>query len=257
MHPFTKLLSLGIFLSAALLACDHQVLNGTDGDSDGGCVGPAPEPYPGCPSMCLAGQWVHNDMCANRPCPNARPADGDSCTWEGQICSYLETTYGNCYEDEYYEVNLICTTAGWTTTTTYCSPIECPDSLPVQGADCSDWYDAYACSYAYEDECGPADAHASCDYSTSTWIVEATSACTVCDQHASADTCAANPACRWLVPGCGEPALPVEGCFPADDCAADGCDEGETCTTSWHDPCWNASCDACGAEVQVCLPDAG
>lgn len=61
--------------------------------------------------------------------------------------------------------------------------------------------------------------------------------------------------CRYLVPGCTDPALPEAGCFPADDCQTDAdCGAGLTCQDAVYDPCAGEDCDACGASARICLP---
>ncbi len=74
-----------------------------------------------------------------------------------------------------------------------------------------------------------------------------------CAAHAEA-ACGADPACRWLVPGCGDPPLPAAGCFALGDCAPDACAPGLVCQIAVYDPCTLAGCAACGADALLCLP---
>ena len=91
--------------------------------------------------------------------------------------------------------------------------------------------------------------------------------CDACGQEVHAcipeGTCAVVPGeeecgasgCRWLVPGCDEPSLPRQGCYPAEDCAGDDdCPPGTSCREVAIDPCWNMGCNACAGPASVCLP---
>lgn len=72
------------------------------------------------------------------------------------------------------------------------------------------------------------------------------------------ESCEADTACRWLVPGCEEPALPAEGCFPAAECRAGACAAGLECRAVQVDPCAGRPCKiaVCAIETRVCLPPA-
>ena len=61
------------------------------------------------------------------------------------------------------------------------------------------------------------------------------------------------PRCEMLTPGCGPDALPVAACYVRCSRDAD-CGIGESCHQRSFDPCAGKNCDACGAQVGVCLP---
>jgi hypothetical protein len=62
--------------------------------------------------------------------------------------------------------------------------------------------------------------------------------------------------CRWLKPGCGQPALAVTGCYDLAlmNCVLTGrCPSGKTCQRQVIDPCNNgADCNTCGQTVSFC-----
>ena len=91
------------------------------------------------------------------------------------------------------------------------------------------------------------------------WTIEEPSQCEAppsqCFEYAQSGACDADVNCRWLVPGCDEgmaPSVEVAGCYPAADCESVDCASWGKCETVTHNPCWNAPCDACGAETEVC-----
>ncbi len=244
--------------------CTPSVVNDNDDDHDpiptpGECDAPPPPASGWCPPSwaCLDGEWVDTAGACPDPCPVDRPWDGDPCDAIGAQCSYDEPMWDCTGEEEGTStVTLQCTEQGWSTVGYRCMPEPiCPDAVPVSGGDCSDWMEAYFCSYQVETSCGQQSAWAECWWEEGDqwlWHVELSEPCDSCEGIADAGTCAANSACRWLEPGCDEPAVSA-GCYPADDCTEGSCGDGQTCTTASYDPCWNAACDACGAEALLCL----
>ena len=251
--------ALSLVVPALLLAwgCKSSV-DAFDGGEQGECEDPPPPSAGFCPAswVCIDGEWVDTGGDCPDPCPIDRPAEGSACTEEGLECGYFvdEEPCGQPAHDE----TVKCLGGAWTTLGPRCEPPpECPEALPTAGGDCTGWADAFGCNYTVESSCGDLPAFAYCDTGTWTWSVELSETCGACDALSDAASCSAAPGCRWLVPGCGEPPLPSEGCFAAEDCVAGGCDEGETCTLVVINPCWNSPCDACGADANVCLGDGG
>jgi hypothetical protein len=225
----------------------------SDDDHDTGCSEPAPPATGTCPPswQCIDGEWMDTAGACPDPCPSSSPAPGSSCNVIGQTCSYEEWVDEPCGDEGMDWVDYTCTGDGWARMINYCQPEpECPDEMPIDGSDCSGWYDAYACRYQVDTACGTKMAWGHCDGVI--WHFELDESCPTCGELQDSAACEADPACRWLEPGCGEPALSQAGCFPLEDCT-DACGEGQTCTTVWTNPCWNSLCDACGAETNVCL----
>ena len=74
--------------------------------------------------------------------------------------------------------------------------------------------------------------------------------------------CDRNPECWFGAPGCvdgqGQVALPprLSGCQPTEiRCEDRPCPMGQTCKKVVNDPCAGQLCDACGAVIQVCVPE--
>jgi hypothetical protein len=185
-------------------------------------------------------------------CPIAVPERGSSCDEIGQRCEY-EEVYGSCGEE--WQV-AECTGEGWQVSyeSTWCS-IGCPEELPIDGSDCTDWGEVQGCFYSETWACGDVQLTAAC--TEGQWKVEAPAACGSCDALGNAASCSANPACQWLVPGCGEEPLAMAGCFPIAACSNETCPEDTSCQLVTVDPCWDSFCNACGMEVEVCQPDMG
>lgn len=213
--------------------------------------------------VCSSGQWDLSDRGRPDPtcdCPASIPADGDSCSREGMLCGYGDDFCG--IPDQEAE----CRDGRWNTWFNSCNPpppFECPQELPLEGTSCDEngWGTPGTCNYDEETPCGTQPVQADCSYDDvalqMVWAVEApTCSSAQCDTYGHKDLCNADSGCRWLVPGCGSGTETVtpEGCYPVDDCTANGCSEGEGCTSTVHDPCAFSLCNACGAEAKVCLP---
>ena len=136
-----------------------------------------------------------------------------------------------------------------------CCPMvgPCPLAVPKNGDSCDPCFGPAWCTY--ENACG--GAYATCGAEGS-WQV-AIDDCPPppsdsCAIHGAEADCKSDPACRWLVPGCGDPKLPQAGCFPSLDCAPDGCAAGLSCQKAVIDPCYGKACNTCSADALLCLP---
>lgn len=239
------------------LACGSTTVVDDDGGGGVGGAGSECGPPPpgsgnnGCPSSyeCIDGQWQDTSG-ACPACPEADPLEGDACVVATQECEY---SVGPCLQDPAFNV-YTCTNGAWELTFSDCTPETlCPDSLPIDGSDCTGWTNANDCYFDVSAWCSADQdvAYASCDVSTLTWKVEMPASCEGC-LYTDAASCEADADCRWLVPGCGENPLLAAGCAPIADCAPDSCTGGATCSTYDADPCWNTLCDACSAPVSIC-----
>ena len=82
-----------------------------------------------------------------------------------------------------------------------------------------------------------------------------------CAGYADRGTCAADPMCTWLQPGCTEPALAAAGCYARSDlgCTSDAeCGQGHQCLKRVVNPCppaggpGSVACTACGLVQTIC-----
>jgi hypothetical protein len=245
-------------LALGLTACSNTIIGG--GESD-------PEPQPGCEGMpeppsdgwcppawsCVDGAWVDTaGACPEPACPMSRPMDGEACDMIGQSCFYEE--FVDCGEGG-GTVTATCTADGWVTAWPRCSPpLECPETIPEHGFDCTGWENASYCQFDLQKSCGDVLAIVSCEYleDDMRWNVQLQDDCGGCAAHETAEGCDADPSCRYLVPGCGDVPVPEAGCYPRFDCVEGACAEGESCTAFTADPCWDSVCDACGIQVSLC-----
>jgi hypothetical protein len=201
-------------------------------------------------------------------CPDVEPAHGSWCPEVG-----LECEYGDDYCDG---MSAFCGPNGWETFYNSCNPPppECPAVQPEVGTVCEPQIDTWGeypswCGYEVETPCGPQIGTLSClmdDLGDVTWQIEQSTpqpSCNLppelCHAYDDAALCGADPGCQWLAPGCADPGGEVTiplGCYPiATDCATEGCGTWGSCLSGIHDPCYGAACDACGAEISVCLPN--
>jgi len=130
----------------------------------------------------------------------------------------------------------------------------CPIDPPSQGGTCAG---DTVCTY--ELDCDVVTA--TCDGATWNVFYEAFE-CNPpppqpCDGYTDPSLCEGDPACRWIVPGCGPNPLDDARCFPTVGCDQDpqSCTDKETCAQISHNPCWNGACQACDTPVYVCLGD--
>jgi hypothetical protein len=184
-------------------------------------------------------------------CPDVKPSTNTPCT-EPLTCEYNE----GCVEVYWCEEGQWHMTSG-------CNPppVEppCPSEAPASGTPCSE---VASCDYTVDHGCGPQTDTATCDGAV--WTVQwGGPSCNppppdYCVSYKTEAECGADAACRWLVPGCGMPALPEAGCFSVTDCAGDfDCPiSGGTCQEVSINPCHNQPCDACGMTVSVCVAPA-
>lgn len=242
-------------LSLSWLGCKINVAVDPPGED---CEGPAPQIPEGawCPPVyeCIDGEWVDTaGACPDPECPAKRPADGKSCDLEGQQCSYEEDVPCGPIET----VTAVCEGGAWVSIHPYCQPEpDCPEVLPVMGADCSGWDFAYACSYFIETACGQQAAFVSCsstEEGAQVWTLQGGVTCDICSGYGSMAECGLAPECQWLTPGCGD--TPTEtGCYPKTGCDVTGCTDDSICVETTYNPCANQPCDACGAPYFACLP---
>lgn len=217
---------------------------------------------------CEGGSWEHDPIASCNPppppaCSDEVPASGSSCNVPGVVCTYTSTDPA-CPSD-------LTATCGddltWSITSdATCNPPPppplCPEELPNQGEPCDG--SEPVCTYPVDTPCGPMDVQAACE--DGVWRVPVVQSPTcnppppdLCYTLATEGECAAlGSFCRWLVPGCADPAsgpaqLSQAGCFPSFDCAvSEQCPVGTSCQEAIYNPCYNLACDACGAVAKLC-----
>lgn len=85
-------------------------------------------------------------------------------------------------------------------------------------------------------------------------------ASSACGSYNTPATCAADTSCKWLQPGCTEPALAAAGCFAKTSlgCTTDAsCGAGHQCLKRFVNPCvalnpGDTTCAACAASETIC-----
>ncbi|MEZ4293819.1 MAG: hypothetical protein R3B70_02500 [Polyangiaceae bacterium] len=246
--------------SAAALGCNNTVSVEPTGTTTGGndCEDPPPEVPPGtyCPPayVCIDGEWVDTaGACPEPECPLFKPDDGDACQLVGQTCPYEEEIPCGPIE----QVNAVCTENGWISMYPKCQPEpECPDEMPIAGADCAGWDYAYDCYYQLEAMCGSKAVSFTCVFTENeqVWLVQSGETCGPCKDHGSEAECALDAECQWLTPGCGPEPIQT-GCYPKTGCDLTDCPTDDSiCVETTYNPCYNQLCDACGASFFACLP---
>jgi hypothetical protein len=207
-------------------------------------------------SAALVAPGCLSDVTSNPPgisssCPEASPVHGDPCADSALVCSY---------SDGCGSFDMVCGDDGrWTTNySVSCNPpppLYCPDTIPMHGDPTC--FGEGTCDYM--DECG-LPVTASCEGTA--WNVVYQGTCNpppACDLLGTPEECTGGGACRWLTPGCGDPAttpaLPEAGCYPLGDCVDDtSCAAGAACKQFMVTPsCVDEGCDACGQAVSLCL----
>ncbi len=198
-------------------------------------------------------EWgVQSSVCSPAAVDCWSAGQGDVCAVPGDSCGEDDGPCGSgfqntCGADHHWQVGTApggdCCGDG---------ELPCPMTAPNDGDPCEACVDQVGCTY----DCGTT---ASCGMD-SVWHVTIgdcpppppTDPCA----SLSADACAANAGCRWLVPSCVMPALPQAGCFDAADCTVDTCVPGLTCQYAWVavDACDAGDCSACSAQAALCLP---
>ncbi|MDI1446053.1 hypothetical protein [Polyangium sp. 6x1] len=190
-------------------------------------------------------------------CPQEAPTTGEACS-DVLTCKYeLDIGCGP------QPATANCDGTSWSINTDIsCNPPipePCPAEMPSQGAAC---LGPLTCSYEFDVGCGPQTATATCQ--DGSWSIDAGISCNppiptdnpadMCQYIATEEECATVETCRWLVPGCGDPALSQAGCFAAQDCVGVTCGDAKTCQEASINPCHNQPCDACSMTVKLCLP---
>lgn len=129
-----------------------------------------------------------------------------------------------------------------------CNRDRCPPTLPTDGDEC----DVYQLDCLYPITCG--DASALCDGFV--WHVSLP----ICPQPNTCldvpteQECNQTGGCEWLVPGCGEPALPAAGCQSTSECTEEDCPFDWSCELVIVHPCTIDPCGMCYAERLACVP---
>jgi len=193
-------------------------------------------------------------------CPPSEPHEGEPCNLVGMSCTYPVAT--DCAKSD--DIATCAPNGAWTITyenegccNDPCScggscGGTCPSMLPAQGDPCDSEVDGFPCLYDTSTPCGVVSVTATCN--SGAWNVTpppcvGTGDCTI---YTASEACLSDPACRWLVPGCGMPTT-VEGCYPATDCVEGTvCASGQSCLKIVFDPCWNGDCSVCSADAFVC-----
>lgn len=190
-------------------------------------------------------------------CPSSTPMDGSSCDAAGRTCIFHE--FSDCAKSDAIAV---CNGSTWTITHDYegccedpcsCDGIcgePCPDVAPKNGDVCDPDADLEMCSYLLTTACGAQQATATCIGATWNVVALPCNAGSPCAMYTDPQSCDIDPACRWLSPGCDQVQIP-EGCYPAEDCVADACPAGETCTGFSADTCSDIDCNIC-SKVFLC-----
>lgn len=239
--------SLGLALTAVLAACSANVR------LDDECGPPPPPGACGSDFSCVDGEWRSDgDALCFVPCPVSLPADGESCAELGQSCSYEEDQPCGPIS----QVTAECTEEGWVSFWTRCQPEPiCPEELPTIGGDCSEWYDAYFCSYDLACAAG-VQAQVSCNFSTDppTWQLDSDAIhCDDCGSVSSDAECGVYAVCDWKVPGCAPNAL-TEGCYPVEGCdVAPSCGPTEICVPQSEGCPEGVRCDTCDSPYHACV----
>jgi hypothetical protein len=179
-------------------------------------------------------------------CPDTPPEVGAFCDAVA-VCGYGEAPCGSSFS---------CTDGAWQSAGGCPSPPgACPAKLPTMGAPCKSA--GQACTFTFPGSCSGVFV-ATCDAQLQWAVTDETPPCMPpgpCSGHVTTDACAADVACRWLVPGCGMPgAMFSPGCFPKAACAADtDCSTGLACQAIDVNPCFDAMCQACSESTTTCL----
>lgn len=201
---------------------------------------------------CIGNEWKSSsEGCP--VCPDTPPKSGEACPGHGLLCEYELSA--DC-------VRATCVDGAWSATTIACMPAGTGGSggggsagSGGGGAGGSAGTGSGGTGQGGENQGGAAGNGAGgAGQSGAAGAAGTGSGTANCRMFLDSATCAEAEGCRWLEPGCSEPPLPQAGCFPTQPCdAAHACDAGTTCQTVVYDPCAGAACDACGAEVAVCL----
>lgn len=140
----------------------------------------------------------------------------------------------------------------------------CPEEAPDEGANCEPA--SAPCSYDLDTACGPKNIRVDCETDvgseTASWHYEppvCAPTTPACGTYEVPSLCNADTTCRWLTPGCDDPMLTAfeAGCYPIDDCTAASCGANAVCTDVSYNPCFQSTCEACGAPASLCIAQDG
>jgi hypothetical protein len=191
-------------------------------------------PSSACTTACLEGKPGSACALLGETC-----GIGDECSYEEWQCSEDHTwsvTYDDGPDDD----------CG-------CDGSACPVAPPADGVACDPCQDSDYCMYFLQTTCGPKGAAVGCG-PDGVWTTLLEQEPCDCTAYPTVEACEADPGCRYLsAGGCEAPTLDQSGCFPKNDCAADGpCPAGTTCTTVNANLCTLDPCIECAA-VSLCL----
>jgi len=275
MRPLLACLLFGLSLCSFATGCNGIVKTGDDPyTSESGmphdsvpCLSQAPENesctldgyacflvVDGCEIdfLCAGGSWKPQASDCTEPCAG-QPPQGSACLTAGEGCTVGDecgATQWSCNPDHTWSVTNFddpCCGGGCD-----CSQSACPAAPPGDGAACDPCVDASACQFELSTACGMQIVTVSCG-PDALWHVPPLQGCG-CSEHTTADSCAADPACRFLLSGCDAPSLNDDTCVPKDDCLDVPCAPGQSCTTFNAGECAGAAgCAECH-QVNACLP---
>jgi len=99
-----------------------------------------------------------------------------------------------------------------------------------------------------------ANGYAKDSYGCSTCACASEPGSTCADITSESLCIAAGSRCRWLAPGCSEPALSTMGCYDTTllDCTS-SCPNGRSCLQRSIDPCYDLDCIQCSQSINICL----
>ncbi len=197
---------------------------------------------------CLDGTWVFDESATTCETTCGAGPEGGYCPMVGESCYFGGDCGGeqwDCMEDHHWGITyydeMCCN-----------SPIyECPLAQPAEWDYCDPCSDVQTCEYAVATPCGEQTLQWACGDDLA-WHAGAPPACD-CGAHQTIEACEADPACRYLSPGCDAPTLGDAFCYPKVDCTADlPCLPGSMCVTVNANDCGLDPCVNC-ISVSLCL----
>jgi len=214
-------------------------------------------------ATCKAGTWdVQYEGTCNPPPPEECPLDppwSGTC-WDASLTCEYQDACGQWF-------SFSCNGTTWIAGEPPFScnpPPPCPGEIPIEGSECFATPGGFpeGCSYLVETACGPTEIFPTCVGDANGYFFwdYGGASCTPmvpdCASYTDPALCEYDTTCRWLEPGCASDPSEIpapQGCFPIDDCTANSCAMGTTCTQVVENPCWNSLCDGCGAYASICV----